>query len=317
MKKSFYLLVFLVAVFAAKAQQNVQYSQFMLNDYGLNPAVAGTTKEIMFMVGRRVQWQGIALAPETNFGSVTKSFGKKGYKRFWHGVGAYIEQDKYGVFTNKTASASYAIHLKLSAKYYLSFGIAAGIKSIAITNSIYNENDPALMVRAPKVLLPDIIPGVYLYSKRLFAGVAVRNVYKNTLKQGGKEVGTKSRLYPNAYITVGRKIVSANYDFIFVPAVHVQTSFLTIPLANFNFMTYYRKRVGLGVTYRMHDAVSAMLQIRIFSNVVVGFAYDYTISKFRNAHANSTEMMFGFSPIMSTENYDRSTGAVDCPKFEL
>ena len=317
MRKKYSIFIFLLFALVANAQQNVQYSQFMLNDYGLNPAVAGSSKDLMFMVGRRVQWQGFGLAPETNFASVTRAFGKKGYRRFWHGVGAYIEQEKYGVFTGKSASASYAIHLKLSAKYFLSFGVAAGIKSIGVTNGIYNENDPALMTRAPNVIIPDIIPGVYLYSKRLFAGIAVRNVYQNRLTQGNKEIGTNSRLLPNAYITVGRKIVSPDYDFIFVPAIHVQASFSALPVANFNFMTFYKKRVGLGLTYRMHDAVCAMLQIRIFSNVVVGFAYDYTISKFRNAHANSNEVMFGFSPVMSTENYDRATGAVDCPKFEL
>jgi hypothetical protein len=60
-----------------------------------------------------------------------------------------------------------------------------------------------------------------------------------------------------------------------------------------------------------------MIQVRIFSNVVLGFAYDYTISKFKAAKANSTEIMMGFSPIMSTENYDRPEGAANCPKFEL
>lgn len=299
------------------AQQNVQYTQFMLNEYGLNPAAAGNSKGLMFMVGRRVQWAGFADAPENNFASVTYSFGKKGYKRFWHGVGAYVEQDKFGIFSNKHASVSYAIHLKLSSKYYLSFGIAGGIKSYAISNSIYDEYDPALMNRAAKVIVPEIIPGIYLYSKKVFAGIAIRNLYKNTLTQGSKEIGTGSRLIPTTYVTVGRKFVSPGYDFIFVPAVHLQTSFTSIPVTNFNCMVYYRKRVGVGLTYRMHDAVCGMIQVRIFSNLVIGFAYDYTISKFKAAKANSNEVMFGFSPVMSTENYDRPAGAANCPKFEF
>jgi type IX secretion system PorP/SprF family membrane protein len=311
------IILFIFFCLVSQAQQNVQYSEFMLNDYGLNPAVAGSSRGLMFMVGRRVQWSGFIGAPETNFASVTKAFGRKGYKRFWHGVGAYIEQDKFGIFSNKAAYASYAIHLKLSSKYYLSFGLAAGVKSYAVTNSIYNENDPALMEHAPKVIVPDIIPGVYLYSKKVIAGIAVRNLYANSLKQGNKEIGKNSRLLPNAYFTIGRKFVSQGYDFIFVPAVHIQTSFTSLPVPNLNCMVYYRKRVGVGLTYRMHDAISAMIQVRIFSNIVVGFAYDYTISKFKAANANSTEFMFGFSPVMSTENYDRPEGAVNCPKFEL
>lgn len=314
--KRFIQLLFLFSCFATHAQQNVEYTQFMLNEYGLNPAVAGNSTGLMFMVGRRVQWSGFANAPETNFASVTKSFGKKGYKRFWHGVGAYVEQDKYGVFSNKAASASYAIHLKVSSKYYLGFGIAAGIKSYAITNTIYQSDDPALMNRNYRVIIPDIIPGIYLYSRKFFAGASVRNVYSNRLKQGNKEIGTNSRLLPNTYITIGRKFVSQGYDFIFVPAMHIQTS-ISLPVVNLNCMVYYRKRVGLGISYRIHDAACAILQVRIFQNVVVGFSYDYTVSKFKAARANSTEMMLGFSPVMSNENYDRPEGAADCPRFEL
>lgn len=312
-----YISACLFVFIQTHAQQNVQYTQFMLNDYGLNPAVAGASKGLMFMVGRRTQWRGFEYAPETNFASVTKDFGKKGMRRFWHGVGAYIENDKFGIFNNKAAYGSYAIHLKLSARYSISFGLAAGIKEYAVTNTIYDANDPALNIRSPRVLVPDIIPGIYLYSKRLFVGVAVRNLYKNTLSQGSKEIGTGSKLLPNSYITVGKKFVSKGYDFIVVPALHIQTSFTAIPVVNFNCMTFFRKRVGVGLSYRMHDAVAAMIQVRLWTRVVIGFAYDYTISRFRVANANSTEFMMGFSPIMSPENYDRPTGAANCPKFEL
>jgi type IX secretion system PorP/SprF family membrane protein len=317
MKKIKSIIVICCFAGAVCAQQNVQYSQFMLNDYGLNPAVAGSSKGLFFLVGRRVQWAGFQYSPETNFASVTKSFGKKGFKRYWHGVGAYVEQDKFGIYSNKAASASYTLHLKMNRKYHIGFGVAAGIKSYAITNSVYDANDPALSVRAAKVIVPEITPGIYIYSKKVIAGIAVRNLYSNRLKQGSKEIGSNSRLLPNTYISVARKFVTDGYDFIIVPAVHIQTSFVNIPVSNFNCMVYYRKRVGVGLSYRMHDAVVGMIQVRIFSNVIVGFSYDYTISKFRIANANSHEFMMGFSPIMSTENYDRSEGAVDCPRFEL
>ena len=112
MRKVSYILCFLFFAIAAQAQQNPQYTQFMLNDYVQNPAVAGSNKGVMIMVGRRTQWRGFGLGPETNFASFTKDYGKKGYKYYWHGVGAFVEQDKFGIFTNKVAYASYAIHLE-------------------------------------------------------------------------------------------------------------------------------------------------------------------------------------------------------------
>ncbi|MBL0330214.1 MAG: type IX secretion system membrane protein PorP/SprF [Bacteroidetes bacterium] len=317
MKKYKLYILLLLIPFSGVAQQSAQYSQFMMNEYGLNPAVAGSGKGLYIMVGRRTQWRGFSLAPETNFASITKAWGKKGYKYYWHGVGAYVEQDKFGIFTNKAAYGSYAIHLKLSSKYYLSFGVAAGIKSVGLTNTVFNEFDPALSQNGPKVLLPDIIPGLYLYSKKVSIGISIRNLYKNTLRQGSKEIGTGSRLLPTAVFTASKKFKSAGYDFVFVPGINIQSNFIGIPSSQFNFMTYYRQRIGVGVTYRMHDAVSAMIQIRVLKNVVIGFAYDYTISQFRSANANSTEFMMGMTPVMSSEGYDKPNGAADCPKFDF
>ncbi len=292
----------------------------MLNDYGLNPAVAGSSKNIVVLAGRRSQWAGIKYAPETNFASISTIIGKKtGIRYYWHGIGVYVEQDRLGIFTNFVANASYAIHLKLSHKYNLSFGIAAGIKQVAISTSSINQNDPVIASRAISVIVPDFVPGVYLYSRKLIAGIAVKNIYKTTLDQGGKSIGTTgSRLYPNTYLMFGRKIISQQYDFIYVPSIQIQTTFTSIPAVQLNLMTYYRKKIGLGISYKSQNAIAAMIQFRITSDIVFGFAYDFTISKLRQAKgANATEVMFGFHSVMSSENYDRPTGATQCPKFEL
>ncbi len=319
MKKVVHLFILMLLVVSAQAQQSVTYSQFMLNDYGLNPAVAGNSKGIMCMAGRRTQWRGFELSPVTNFASITRDIGKKkGYKFYWHGVGLYFEQDNLGIFTNTVASLSYAIHLKLSKKYYLSCGIAAGVKQAALIYDV-DPNDVAVATRVKGVVVPDFIPGLYLSSKKFAMGLSVRNLYKNKLQDKKGEIGTPdkpSRLRPVAYLTVNRKFFSSGYDFIFVPSVNIQSTFVGIPISSFNFIAYYHKRVGLGLSYRMHDAMSMMLHVRIWKNVIVGFAYDYTISKFRNAHANSTEVMFGFSPVMGGDAEDRQTGSTNCPKFD-
>lgn len=319
MKIFFYILFIFVLSANCSAQQSVQYSQFMMNKYGLNPAVAGYTKDWNIVLGRRTQWRGFAYAPETNFISVTKDLGMKGYKRYWHGVGLYMETDKAGAFINKSIYGTYAIHLKVTNNYFLSFGLNTGIKQVVIHSILYDANDPALSLKQDqKILLyPDFVPGLYFYSKKLSIDISVRNLYKNTLKQGSKEIGTPTKLIPSAYITLSRKFHSADYDFSYIPAIHIQSSFTNLPLVHFNCMAYYRKRVGFGLTYRMHDAISAIVQVRLFDNLVVGFAYDYTISRFRASESNSTEIMMGFSPVMSPEDNQSRNSVAECPKFEF
>lgn len=300
-----------------RAQQAVQYTQFMLNEYGTNPAVAGANSGLNFMLGRRTQWIGFDYAPETNFASFCKDFGKKGYKKYWHGIGAYIENDKFGVFNNQSFSASYAIHIKLPHSYYISFGIAGGAKNVALSNLVFNPSDPALLQRSPDVWLPIIIPGVYFYSKKLSIGLGVRDLYKNKLEQGDNQIGLNGKLAPTAYLTISKKYRSLEYDYTYVPSVHVITTFAGIPSVNLNFIAIYRGRVGLGASYRSQDAVSAVLQVRVFKNVIIGLAYDYTLSRFRSANASSFEGMMGFSPLPSGDEEYSILKAAKCPTFDF
>ncbi|MBA3706454.1 MAG: PorP/SprF family type IX secretion system membrane protein, partial [Bacteroidetes bacterium] len=269
-----------------------------------------------FVLGRRTQWRNFPLAPETNFAGIVKDFGRKGYRRYWHGVGMYFEQDKFGMFNTKIFYGTYAIRLKLAKKTYLSFGLAVGTKTVEINNSLYNILDPALTSRSGKVLLyPDLVPGVYFYSRKLTMGISVKNLYKNSLKQGNQQIGTPTKLIPITYITASRKFRSSNYDYTIVPAVQIQSTFTSIPLPQFNCMVYYRKNTGIGLTYRMHDAVTAIIQLRLFGNLVISFAYDYTISKFRAGAANSTEIMFGYVASDGNE-YEGGANVAQCPKFD-
>ena len=97
-----------------------------------------------------------------------------------------------------------------------------------------------------------------------------------------------------------RKFVMNNYDFIYIPAVQIQTNFQRIPSVHLNFMTYYRKRFGLGIGYKSLDGFAAMIHYRIYNNLILGFSYDFPHSKLRQATGfNSTEVMFGFHSAMA------------------
>jgi len=302
-----------------EAQQSTHYTQFMLNEYGVNPAVAGAYNTgINFLVGRRTQWIGFDYSPETNFASAFFTLGKKGYKYYWHGVGAYVENDKYGVFNNQLITLSYAFHYKIVHGYYLSFGIAAGVKNLALSNLIFNLSDPALLQRSPNVWLPTVTPGVYFRSKKFTIGLAIKDLYKSKLQQGNKSIGVEGKLDPTAYLTISRKYISLEYDYVYIPAIQIQEPLTgAIPSVDFNFIALYRGRIGMGVSYRFQDAVSAVLQVRVMKNIIIGFSYDYALSRFRVANPHSLEGMLGFSPIASGEEEYNAIKASKCPTFDF
>lgn len=301
----------------AHAQLTTQYTQFLLNEYGSNPAACGANSGLNFLVGRRTQWIGFESAPETNFASFCKDLGKKGYTYFWHGIGAYIENDKFGMFNSQVITGSYAIHFKLPRGMFISVGLAAGAKNVSLGNLIFNPSDPALLQRSPDVWLPTVMPGVYFYSKRTSIGIGIKDIYKSSLKGKNDQIGTSSRLRPTAYITLCRKYRSLEYDYTYVPAIQIQSSFAGLPSVNLNFMAIYRGRVGMGVSYRTQDAFSAVLQVRVLKNVIIGLSYDYSISRIRSASANSLEGMLGFSPLNVNDNEYDIIQSSKCPSFEF
>jgi type IX secretion system PorP/SprF family membrane protein len=291
----------------------------MLNEYGSNPAVAGAYNTgINFLVGRRQQWMGFDYAPETNFASAFFTIGKKGYKYFWHGIGAYIENDKYGVFNNQLISASYAFHFKVSRGYYLSLGLQGGAKNYALSNLLFISSDPALTLQSPSVWIPTFTPGIYMHTKKFSVGIAVKDLYQNKMQQGHRIIGLEGKLDPTAYITISRKYISMEYDYVYIPAIQIQEPINGgIPSVDFNFIALYRGRVGMGVSYRSQDAISAILQVRVMKNIIIGFSYDYTVSKFRRANPHSLEGMMGFSPIATGEEEYNSTKVSKCPTFDF
>ena len=233
-------------------------------------------------------------------------------------MGAYIENDKFGVFNNQLISASYSFHFKIIKNYYLSLGVAAGAKNLALSNLVFNINDPALTTRSPSVWLPTFVPGVYLRMKRTTVGFSVKDLYQNKLVQGSKSIGSESKLPPTAYLTISRKYQSLEYDYVYIPAIQLQSTFTgTIPSVNFNFIALYRGRIGMGVSYRSQDAASVMLQVRVLKNIIIGLSYDYTLSRFRRANPHSVEGMLGFAPVESGDEEFNSTKMSKCPQFDF
>ena len=77
MMKKLTILIFVAGLgFAAQAQQIPQYSQYMVNDYILNPAITGMHDYFEVKSNNRIQWVGINDAPRTFLLSVHGPFSK-------------------------------------------------------------------------------------------------------------------------------------------------------------------------------------------------------------------------------------------------
>ena len=122
----------------AEAQQLPLYSQYMLNRFLINPAVAGSEGYTAFNLTAREQWIGLQHSPKTHaFSAQTrilrKSFISRGasVKRKSTsssrsgkvGLGGYIFNDQSGLVNRTGLQLTYAYHISLR-RVQLSFGLS-------------------------------------------------------------------------------------------------------------------------------------------------------------------------------------------------
>lgn len=319
MRKISLYLFLIYAVSFLKAQQFPQYTQFMFNKIGYNPAASGTAVNATFEIiaGARTQWLGISNNPKSQFVSFNYNFVPQHSYSKWHNVGIYIDQDQNGLFVKNDVWLSYTFHLLLTKKMVLSAGLFAGIKQFRLSNGSLDKGDPAVMKSSRTVIAyPDLVPGVRVSSKKFFADFSLQQVTLFNQKGLGKQIGSPSRLLPHYNISGGVKRRFNDYTILIV-AANLRGSVTALPSVEFNVMSYYDKKFGFGASIRGRNFVCGIIQFRLVRNFNIGIAYDLSINKMLPAAPNTVEVMISLSPVFGGElSKERSAGyAVDNCSF--
>src|ERR1700712_4753945 len=77
MKRILYLLLVLISVIqSVSAQQKPQYTQYVFNNFLLNPALSGIENYTDVKAGYRSQWTGLEGAPVTSYLTINAPIGR-------------------------------------------------------------------------------------------------------------------------------------------------------------------------------------------------------------------------------------------------
>ena len=182
MKYIFKIFVLLCIANAVSAQQIPLTSQYMLNDYLLNPAIAGTTEYMPISLSGRDQWTGLNGAPKTQFLSLHSKLGEK------MGVGGYVYRDESGIINEQGVQLSYAYHLSLNDKSKLSFSVAGMLFMHDINQAAFDpedRDDETLNNISINSMSPDINFGILYYTDKVKFGISApqliqTKMYNNT-----------------------------------------------------------------------------------------------------------------------------------------
>jgi len=313
MKKGILLLLLTVITLAGKAQQKALYSQYMTNSFILNPAAAGMDKNINLKVGYRNQWVGFEGAPKTFYLSGQGAlFQHKRRRRRgdhgFHGAGALFYKDATGPTSRTGALLSYAYHVPVADKVYLSSGIFAGIQQFYFNEGFIhladgsNNLDPITMNGNSNAIMPDLSLGTMLYAKEYFVGISLFQVLGNKiLKYDNSD--TPSRLYRHVFMTGGYNF-EVNKEITVTPSLLLKYVNPVPWQADINIKgayalkdrrkTDYDDKVWAGLSYRTQDALVVLMGCQFMEQYEMSYSYDLTVSPMRQHSSGSHEIMFGF-----------------------
>lgn len=288
---------------AARAQNDVQFTQYWAVPAYYNPAATGSTDFLRIRGGARLQWVGMENAPQS-FMIAADAPLMLLKKRI--GVGLNFNQESLGLFSNMLISAQGSYKLKLF-KGELSVGIQIGYYNsrfkgtevyIPDGDDYHQPTDPSIPTQDLTGSSVDFSAGVYYSRRNWYAGVSCLHIAEPTVTMSveGTE-STESQEYQTSlqrmvYFTGGGNIPLKNTLFELQPSMMLKTNFSMFQ-AEATMRATYNKFLSFGLGYRWKDAISVMVGAE-FKNFFLGYAYDYPVSAIAKASSGSHEIVAGY-----------------------
>lgn len=319
--KKLLILTLLICARIASAQQLPQYTQYVFNNYLLNPAVAGIENYTDVKVGHRNQWTGLDGAPVTSYLSVHAPIGRnfiesdatsfaasKGinpssrmYTQNYqsaephHGIGAMVITDKAGPITQTNVAATYAYHLGLTNRLNLSVGVMTGLNRINLNTSMVttgDPNDPAIKNGETAQWKPDIGAGVWLYSADYYVGLSAQQLLPQDYNFGYAAAPSKNATVPHFFLTAGIKLYLTD-EITFLPSFLLK-KIDPVPLTfDINGKFNFQDKFWIGGSYRRNDSFGVLAGFNLSSFINVGYSYDITTSALNTVSRGSHEIVIG------------------------
>ncbi len=290
MKKITTLFIFIIVALNTWAQQVPLYTQYMLNEFIINPAAGGRNDYFEAKSNNRYQWKGITDAPRTYILSVNGPLRSRKV-----GLGGYLFTDITGPTRRTGVYASYAYHLKINDKIKLGLGLSAGLLQFTVDGSkinLHDAGDDALNNNLRSVLLPDFGFGLYLYSKQFSLGFSAPQLVQNKLDLYESTSSIASKLEDHYFIN-GAYRYKPNEDFCIEPSVLVKVLKPVPTQVDLGLRAIYKDMFWIGGAYRTKDAYSAMLGLCLKKHITFAYAHDFTFSNLKNYSSGTHEIVVG------------------------
>jgi len=268
-----------------KAQQEPIFTHYMQSPISINPAIAGTVRNLNINLLSRLQWVGLEGAPKSFSLSAHTPWAAKKI-----GVGLNIMNDNTWPISNTHISGCYAYRLRVNDEITLSMGIKGGFTyySASLTSlHVINPDDPEFLQNEKK-FYPNIGVGFYMYSQKFFAGISMPRLIQTAFdRQFDKNL--RRPLY-----LMGGYNLNITEEWVFMPSA-LAGAMVGVPMScDITAQFLYQGRFFFGTHYRIGDAMGLFFDMKVNKELSIGYAFDYSLSKLSKVNSGTHELMVSY-----------------------
>lgn len=266
-------------------QQDPQYTQYMYNMNVLNPAYAGSRGVTSIGLLARTQWVGVEGAPRTVTLSGHTPIGNS------VGLGLSVIHDEIGPVKEDNVYADFSYTIFTSSEGRLAFGLKAGVSFLDVRELITVDPDP-LNIPIHQAS-PNFGAGVYYYTNKFYVGLSVPNFLetKHLEKEGGIISTASEKMH---YFLTSGYVFDIADNLKLKPSTMIKATEGAPLSVDLSLNLLVDERVELGLSHRIDDSISGMIGFQVNEDFRIGYAYDYTTTRFGNFNSGSHEIMLLF-----------------------
>jgi type IX secretion system PorP/SprF family membrane protein len=308
-----FCLAFFLASQVGFGQQLPVYSQYMMNKFLINPAVAGSEGYTAFNMTSRKQWLGIKDAPLTfaasgqtrlkssgSRGRSARSIDGKSVGRV--GLGGYIFNDRHGLVSRSGVQLTYAYHIPFESSQ-LSFGLSGTFWQFKLDRAsarLFNPDDELFNSMDNSLFIPDVNLGVYYSDEQFFAGFSADQLFQSTFKFGGKGYD-QYKLHRHFYLMGGYSFMVSD-NLAIEPTMLLKTSQQWSMQMDLTVNFYFIENYWAGLSYRTPSSMVLMGGVRV-DKFYFGYAFDFSFNSIMYHSYGSHEILIALKLGESTRKF--------------
>jgi type IX secretion system PorP/SprF family membrane protein len=292
LKRMLILLIPLLLGSTGFGQQMALQSQFLFNEYTINPAVAGYDGYTRINLSGREQWLGLPQSPKTHIASFQTRLLNSSYivrknpirknalrpsKMARVGLGAMVFDDRTGLISRTGFQITYAYHIPFQ-ESQLSFGISAEGYQFKLNKDgveLNDPNDPYYLAYDFDAFVPDANFGVSFITRELSVGFSVHHLFQSALKLGNKGNNNYQTLR-HYFISGGYKLVLSDdwllHSYVLLKATNKFNSYQS----DISSTLFFKNTYWLGLSYRTPKFIIIKAGVKI-DRLYIGYAFDHSM----------------------------------------